>query len=120
MRFDLNEKGLRRIFRDWQVKALKYMWTRRDAPGSREVWQNLEDIHAVADPNSMKSVSRASIINFLNQMVDEGLMTFELESGKGGYHRLYSFKPGLKNREDFKQYLHTRFYDALNTFLNEE
>ena len=119
MRFDLNEKGLRRIFRDWQVKALEYMWTRETAPGSREVWQHLENIHTVAHPDYTRSVSRASVINFLNQMVDEELMTFELESGKGGYHRLYTLKPELETQDKFKTYIHTLFYDALNDFLNE-
>lgn len=121
MKFDLNEKGLLRIFRDWQVKALEYMWRVDNIPVKTvDVWTHLEDIHAVADPNALKSVSRASVINFLNQMVDEKLMTFDFGTGKGGAHRIYRFKPGLTNREDFKQYLHALFYDALNTFLNEE
>jgi hypothetical protein len=37
----------------------------------------------------VKTISRASIINFLNGMVDEGVLDFEEKSGKGGYHRVY-------------------------------
>jgi hypothetical protein len=39
------------------------------------------------------SISRASIINFLNAMCDEGILTYGDETGRGGYHRIYS--PGL-------------------------
>ena len=121
MRFDLNEKGLRRIFRDWQVKALEYMWSIDNIlVKSVDVWNHLKGIHAVADPNSLKSVSRASVINFLNQMVDEKLMMFDFGTGKGGTHRVYSFKPELDTQAKFKAYIHTLFYDALNDFLNEE
>ena len=37
-----------------------------------------------------RSVSRASIINFLNRMVDEGVLNYVEESGKDGFHRVYS------------------------------
>ena len=33
--------------------------------------------------------SRASVIFFLNDMVDEGILDYEEKSGKGGYHRVY-------------------------------
>jgi hypothetical protein len=36
-----------------------------------------------------KTISRASIINFLNAMVDEGVLDYKEKSGKGGYHRVY-------------------------------
>jgi predicted transcriptional regulator len=45
------------------------------------------------------SISRASIINFLNAMCDEGILTYGDETGRGGYHRMYS--PGL-GEEGFK------------------
>ena len=120
MRFDLNETGLRRVFREWQVSVLEYLWKIDYSVKSVDVWNDLDRNEVTADPNSMRSVSRASVINFLNQLVDENLMTFELESGKGGYHRIYSFKPGLMNREDFKKFMHTLFSVALLDFLENE
>ena len=39
-----------------------------------------------------KSISRASIINFLNAMVEEGVLDYVEETGLGGYHRVYSVK----------------------------
>jgi predicted transcriptional regulator len=35
------------------------------------------------------SKSRASVIIFLNKMVEEGILQYEEKSGKGGYHRVY-------------------------------
>jgi hypothetical protein len=48
------------------------------------------------------SISRASIINFLNAMCDEGILTYGDETGRGGYHRMYS--PGL-GEEGFKRHV---------------
>ncbi len=49
-----------------------------------------------------KTISRASIINFLNAMVDEGVLDYDERTGKGGYHRVY--RPKL-NETSFKKYV---------------
>ncbi len=36
-----------------------------------------------------KSISRASIIGYLNRMVDEGVLGWRDATGKGGHHRIY-------------------------------
>ena len=46
--------------------------------------------------------SRASVIMFLNDMVEEGVLVYEEASGKGGYHRVYYPK---MNREQFANYV---------------
>jgi len=46
------------------------------------------------------SISRASIINYLNTMVDDDLLTYTETTGKGGRHRVYYTKHGESN---FKQ-----------------
>jgi len=48
--------------------------------------------------NHSDSKSRASVIFFLNDMVEEGILTYEEKTGKGGYHRVYYPK---MNREQF-------------------
>lgn len=45
-----------------------------------------------------KHPSRASVINFLNLLVESGYVEYETRTGKGGYHRVYTLK-GTK--EDF-------------------
>ena len=44
------------------------------------------------DPSQRDSISRASIINFLNLMVDEGAVDYHEITGKGGHRRIYSAK----------------------------
>ena len=36
-----------------------------------------------------KAVSRASVIFFLNRMVDQGVLDYRTRTGKGGHHRIY-------------------------------
>jgi hypothetical protein len=50
---------------------------------SREVYQ------AVNRSLGDKTISRASIINFLNDMCDEGVLKYEEETCKGGTRRKY-------------------------------
>ncbi len=95
--FNPDSDGLSKVFRDYQEEALKQVWNRgSEGVISREVWsqvnQNLNG----------KTISRASIINFLNSLVDEGVLDFEERTGKGGYHRVY--RPRLDENE-FKKYL---------------
>ena len=49
-----------------------------------------------------EKMSRASVINSLNDMVDEGILEYEEKSGKGGYHRIYYPK---MDREEFAVYI---------------
>jgi predicted transcriptional regulator len=76
---DLKKEGLEMFFRDYQIAILQTLW-KNPSMNSRSVWQQIEGI------------SRASVINFLNAMVDEGLLTCVERSAKGGYHGVYSSK----------------------------
>ncbi len=64
-----------------------------------------------------KSISRASIINFLNAMVDEGVLDYVEETGKGGYHRVYSAK---LDEAGFKRELANSFVSSLMKDFPEE
>ena len=95
--FNPDSDGLSKVFRDYQEEALRLVWNKgSEGVISREVWsqvnQNLNG----------KTISRASIINFLNSLVDEGVLDFDERTGKGGYHRVY--RPRLDENE-FKKYL---------------
>ena len=57
------------------------------------------------------SKSRASVIIFLNEMVEEGVLEYEEESGKGGYHRVYY--PKMK-REQFAEHVVEKITDKLD------
>ncbi len=52
---DLSQDGLLMFFKDYQVKALRTLWSSEEGLNSRQVWE------AVGE----KNISRASVINFL-------------------------------------------------------
>jgi len=87
---------LEMFFKDWQVEALRYLWTvQPDGANSRFVCTNVNE-------SLQGSISRASIINYLNAMVDEELLTYIETTGKGGHHRVYYMKYG---ETEFKQHI---------------
>lgn len=55
--------------------------------------------------------SRASVIFFLNDMVDEGVLDYEEESGKGGYHKIYYQKV---DRKQFAEHVTRTVTDKLH------
>ena len=83
---DPGKTGLEKVLRDYQIEALKMVWA-DDPEGvtSREVHQ-----HVNKQLEGVRTISRASIINFLNAMCDEGVLDFEEETCKGGMRRKYS------------------------------
>jgi len=85
--FDASKNGLGTILRDYQEAALRYLWSLgREGSGSRDVW-----VH-VNQELGARTISRASVINFLNAMVDDGILTFTETAGKGGHRRVYMMK----------------------------
>jgi hypothetical protein len=84
LELDTGRDHLEMFFKDWQVEALRYLWSVRPGDAnSRAVWENV-------NLSLQGSISRASVINFLNAMVDEGLLTYTERTGKGGHQRLYT------------------------------
>ena len=96
--FDPSQKGFQKVLRDYQIEALRIIWNHEgEGLTSREVY---EATNEVLGPR--RRVSRASIINFLNAMVDEGVLDYSEETCKGGMRRRY--KKGL-DEEGFKKFL---------------
>jgi|GEM_PF-1642991 len=84
------------FFKDYQVESLRYLWrVQPEGAKSKAVWLNVNE-------NLQGSISRASVINYLNAMVDEGLLTYTDTTGKGGHHRVYYMKYG---ETEFKQHI---------------
>ena len=95
---DTANDGLAMVLKDYQEVALHYLW-RIDGKGasSRDAWMQVND-----DLAGKRTISRASIINFLNSMVDEGVLNYKEITGKGGHRRIYSAK---YNEAEFKEYV---------------
>jgi predicted transcriptional regulator len=82
---DLQESGVAMFFKPYQITSLNILWKSDEPQSSRQVWER-------ANEELSESISRASIINFLNASVDNGLLDYTETTGKGGYRRLYSSK----------------------------
>jgi len=86
LQLDTGKESLDMFFKDWQVESLRYLWKiYPEGAISRVVHENVNN-------NLKDGVSRTSIIIFLNDMVDNGLLTYTVTTGKGGRHRVYYMK----------------------------
>ena len=97
-KFNPAETGLRKTLREYQEIALRYIWSvGEEGAGSGKTWE-----HANKELGEGKSISRASIIIYLNRMIDEGVLRFRVGTGKGGKHRIYITK---LDESGYKKYI---------------
>lgn len=110
---DPSKNGLEKVLRDYQIEAMKLIWAHNgEGMTSREVYDATN-----VKLGGGKSVSRASIINFLNAMCDEEVLDFEEETCKGGMRRKY--KKGL-DEKGFKKYIASEvLISMMNDFPSE-
>jgi hypothetical protein len=97
-KFNPAETGLRKTLREYEEIALRYIWSLgHEGAGSGKSWE-----HVNGELSEGKSISRASIIGYLNRMVDEGVLGFRDATGKGGHHRIYITK---LDERGYKKYI---------------
>ena len=98
----LDKTGPFCFLKDWQFIAATIIWKTEEAEISRDVWvkvnETLED----------KTISRASIINFLEGMTEDGFFKKEMRSGKGGMHGAYSPSADVPNINEFMEEMKKR------------
>jgi predicted transcriptional regulator len=109
--FNPEKNGLTKVLRNYQLEALKSVWKNSEKGlTSREVYDYVNG-------KIGGSISRASIINFLKAMADEGVLNFTERTGKGGYHRVYTQR---LNESEFKTYVaQTMIASLLKDFPEE-
>lgn len=101
MKFDTSKEGLHTLYKPYQVSLLEYLWElNRDERVGINSSQAHTYLQQMEDDEMRKS--RASVIFFLNDMVDEGVLSYEERTGKGGHHRVYYPK---MDREGFAEYV---------------
>lgn len=84
-KFDPSKNGLRKTLREYEELVLRHMWSvGQEGNGSGKAWKMANE-----RLGTEKSISRASVIFFLNRMVDQGVLGFRDATGKGGHHRIY-------------------------------
>lgn len=108
MKFDTNQNGLKTLFKPYQVLLLEHLW---DLNGNGRKGINSGEAFRYLQGKPEKK-SRASVIFFLNDMVDEGFLEYEEKTGKGGYHRVYYPK---MNREEFSKHVTELINEKLKT-----
>ena len=112
MILDTSEKGLLTLFRPYQAALMEHIWKlnnpERTGIKSGQAYEFLKD-----HPDSK---SRAAVIFFLNDMVEEGILTYEEKTGKGGHHKVYY--PEM-DREQFVQYVVKTITGKLNDVFPE-
>lgn len=85
MKFDTSKQGLLTLFKPYQAALLEHIW-KLNNPERKGITSGQAHEFLQNHPDSK---SRTSVINFLNDMTDEGILEYEEESGKGGYHMIY-------------------------------
>jgi predicted transcriptional regulator len=81
-RYDSSKQGLETVFFDYEVEELNYLWVKGAGnASSHDVYEYVK---------GKMEISRASVINSLNRMVDNGVLNYIEVTGKGGHRRLYT------------------------------
>ncbi len=62
-------------------------------------------------------MNRASVINFLNMMVDEGFLKYREATAKGDGKRIYRPSPEAQDEETFRRVLADRIIEKTRTEL---
>ena len=114
MKVDTTQPGLRKTLKDYQGLALRYIWSAgEEGATSGQAWEYVNEQLAKVN----KSISRASISFFFNDMVELGVLSYEMTTGKGGHYRKYI--PKLDERGYRKFILEQVIKSMMNDFPEE-
>ena len=108
---DLSQDGLALIFKDYQAIIMQNLWKEGIGHSSRDAWVKAIEVMR-RDKNIRNSISRASVINFMNAMVDEGVLGYHEITGKGGHRRIYKAN---KTEKEFWEYVTQLTKEKLGT-----
>jgi len=108
MKFDTKQEGLETLFKPYQALLLEWIWEINE---NQRKGVNSGQAHVYLQDTSERK-SRASVIFFLNDLVEEGVLTYEERTGKGGHHRVYY--PAM-NKEEYSDYVIGSINDKLSS-----
>ena len=112
-KFDHEKEGLSKTLKEYEVNALRYVWSMgEEGASSGKIW-------AITNERlgSDKTISRASVIFFMNRMVDQGVLNYRNATGKGGHHRIYF---PLLDEKGYKKHLLKTIVESLMRDFPEE
>ena len=111
--YDASKAGLFAVLKDWQLKAMQVVWGSPKGANSRTVWQNVNRM--LMDMG--ETISRASVINFLEEMREMGVFSGDERTGKGGHHWVYY--PAM-DEAGFKRFIVSTLLENLMRDFPEE
>jgi predicted transcriptional regulator len=112
-KFSPSKQGLRKTLKEYEEIGLRYVWSvGMNGVGSGKTWKAVTE---ALGPD--KSISRASVIFFLNRMVDQGVLDYRTATGKGGHHRVYY---PIMNEWDYKKHLLKTVVESMMRDFPEE
>ena len=85
MKLDTTKSGLYTLFKPYQGMLLEHIWGLNKY---EKVGVNSNRAHKFIQTTTDKK-SRASVIFFLNDLVEERVLGYDDRTGKGGHHRVY-------------------------------
>jgi hypothetical protein len=94
--YDTSQKGFYTMLKDWQLKATQVVWSSPNGANSRTVHQKANQAL------QGETISRASVINFLEDLRERGIFSGEERTGKGGHH--WAYYPKL-DEAGFKKFI---------------
>ena len=102
---DLGEEGFRKIFQPYQEIVWRILWNSpQQSFSTKDMWARVNrELNPI-------SISRASIINFMQDMAGRGLLIQEMETCKGGMRGIYT--PRL-SEEELKKHVVKTVLDCL-------
>jgi hypothetical protein len=109
--FDTSQIGLRAVVKEWQEKVLRVVWETSEGINSRRVYEKVNKVLV------SESISRASVINFLEDMREMSVFRGEERTGKGGHHWVYF--PAL-DESGFKRFIAEKLIVSLLKSFPEE
>ena len=79
------KKSLDMFFKDYQLQSLRVLWESGEGLFSRDVWERVNELRN-------QPISRTSIIIFLDDMLESGILSGTDLTGKGGHKTRYEAK----------------------------
>ena len=112
-KFDPAQPGLGKTLKNWEDLALRYIWEVGEVgAGSGTIWKNVNE-----QLGSGESISRTSVIFFMNRLLEQGVLGFRDGTGKGGHHKIYY---PLMDEKGYLKYLLKTMVESMKRDFPEE
>ncbi len=107
VKFDTEKTGFETVFKPYQWEVIKLVYEVKNGIGSGA-------IHKAVTGKGI-TISRASVIFFCTAMLEEGVFTYFLKTGKGGHAKIYT--PAFNTLEKAINHIKKKLKDSIEAEL---